>query len=234
MPRFPPLASFFSRYTGLLISRGTDGTSLSPLLSPKRVAGGLLDAVRIVATMALKRTEGEDSWKSPKSFPRKAPSRLPSRAEWSTLLVAWLIVAAIVAVWFKSQRQQQPKTDKGITFPFPDAKPLSTAQQSSSPPQTLPPDSNGWDVVRQKPPKSSAQKADIAEIEKQADALAKQNRFSEAFPLYEQACSGGGVGARNHLGAIYLFGTAGTKDGLRAAAFFNKACDADYALGARL
>jgi hypothetical protein len=166
-------------------------------------------------------------------------------------------ILAVLAVWFISQRSKQTNTNKEITFNLSDAKPVNSAQQPAgatvepiersggvirglpagavvepiAPPPTLPPGFNRWDATKQEPSKSSIQKVDIVEIEKQADALAKQNRFSEAFPLYEQTCAGGRAGSCNHLGAIYLFGTAGTRDNLLAAAFFKKACDADYALG---
>jgi TPR repeat protein len=66
----------------------------------------------------------------------------------------------------------------------------------------------------------------IAKIEQQAKALDKQNRYSEAVPLFNQACAGGIGDACDHLGSIYFYGGTGTKNYLTAAAFFTKACDA--------
>jgi tetratricopeptide (TPR) repeat protein len=66
----------------------------------------------------------------------------------------------------------------------------------------------------------------IVKIEQQAEALDKQNRYSEAIPLFNQACAGGIGEACNHLGYIYQLGGTGAKNYLMAAAFFTKACDA--------
>ena len=68
--------------------------------------------------------------------------------------------------------------------------------------------------------------SNIAKIEQQAEVLDRQNRYSEAVPLFNQACAGGNGEACNHLGYIYQLGGTGAKDYLMAAAFFTKACDA--------
>jgi hypothetical protein len=66
----------------------------------------------------------------------------------------------------------------------------------------------------------------IAKIEQQAEALDKQNRYSEAVPLFNEACAGGDGDGCDHLGSIYFYGGTGAKDYPMAAAFFTKACDA--------
>jgi hypothetical protein len=73
--------------------------------------------------------------------------------------------------------------------------------------------------------------ANIAKIEQQAEALDKQNRYSEAVPLFNQACTEGNGEACNHLGLISEYAISESSsprapDYLMAAAFFTKACDA--------
>ncbi len=85
----------------------------------------------------------------------------------------------------------------------------------------------GVQIFRPKP-QTSAHIDDeaIAKIEQQAEVLDKHNRYSEAVPLFTQACVRGNGDACDHLGSIYELGDTGAKDHLMAAVFFNKACDA--------
>jgi hypothetical protein len=159
---------------------------------PKDVAEllGLIDAVRYLPPKALNVTEIDDSWISRKPAPHRLDRKLPNRAEWLMLMVAWVIVAAIFALWHFSG--------------------LSVLNQSTEQP---------------------IQKTNIASIEKQAEVLDKQSRYSEAMPLFNQACAGGDGEGCDHLGSIYFYGGAGAKDYLMAAAFFTKACDVGNSSG---
>jgi|CZKF01.1.fsa_nt_gi serine/threonine-protein kinase len=79
-----------------------------------------------------------------------------------------------------------------------------------------------------KPP---AQQPNIADITQQGVALYSQNRFPEAAPLFDKACSGGGWEACKDLGIMYRNGKGVQEDDKKAAGLFAKACDAGNALG---
>jgi serine/threonine-protein kinase len=65
----------------------------------------------------------------------------------------------------------------------------------------------------------------INDLTQQAVALYGQKRFSEASPLFDKACSGGGWEACKDLGIMYRYGQGVTEDDLRAAGLYSKACD---------
>ena len=56
------------------------------------------------------------------------------------------------------------------------------------------------------PSTGSAPASDVAEIEQQAVSLYKQKRYSDARPLFDQACDGGEMRACNYLGYLYAQG----------------------------
>jgi serine/threonine protein kinase len=65
----------------------------------------------------------------------------------------------------------------------------------------------------------------VAEAEQKGEAFYSQNRYSEAIPPFEQACTGGnGVGC-NYLGIMYLDGFGVATNGLTAIAYYSRACD---------
>jgi TPR repeat protein len=66
----------------------------------------------------------------------------------------------------------------------------------------------------------------IPEIDQQAITFWNQNRFADAFPLFNQACSGGKMNSCYYLGLMYDFGQGVMQDSSRAAAFYTKACNA--------
>jgi serine/threonine protein kinase len=79
-----------------------------------------------------------------------------------------------------------------------------------------------------KPPATQPSTADLTQ---QALSLYSQKRFSEASPLFDKACSGGGWEACKDLGIMYRYGQGMPEDDTKAADLFAKACDAGNALG---
>ena len=74
-------------------------------------------------------------------------------------------------------------------------------------------------------PTLPAQPPSIAEIHQQAIALWNQERYSDAIPLFNQACSGGKADSCNRLGLMYDFGEGVAQDFPRALAFYSKSCN---------
>jgi ribosomal protein L32 len=66
---------------------------------------------------------------------------------------------------------------------------------------------------------------DAAEIEQQAVAFYKQKHYSDARPLFEQACNGGEMRACNDLGYLYARGLGGPQDAKKARDAYQRACD---------
>jgi hypothetical protein len=75
------------------------------------------------------------------------------------------------------------------------------------------------------PSTGSAPATDVAEIEQQAVSLYKQKRYSDARPLFDQACDGGEMSACNYLGYLYARGLGGTRDTTKAREVYQRACD---------
>ncbi|MGA2986729.1 MAG: DUF1566 domain-containing protein [Terriglobia bacterium] len=69
----------------------------------------------------------------------------------------------------------------------------------------------------------------IARIERQARSLYDQKRFTEAFPLANQACLGGDADGCGLLATMYFFGQGVAEDKPRGSALAFKACDAGSA-----
>jgi TPR repeat protein len=102
------------------------------------------------------------------------------------------------------------------------AAPLEDSKQSAAQPE-----------VQQEPkplqaenPTPPAQTPRTAEIDQQAVALWKQKRYSDAIPLFNQACSEGKMKSCYYLGLMYDFGQGVTQDYSRASAFYSKSCNA--------
>jgi hypothetical protein len=67
--------------------------------------------------------------------------------------------------------------------------------------------------------------SDVAEVERQAVALYKQKRYSDARPLFDQACNGGEMKACNYLGYLYAQGLGGAHDIQKARDLYQRACE---------
>jgi serine/threonine-protein kinase len=65
-----------------------------------------------------------------------------------------------------------------------------------------------------------------ASNEQQAEVLFGQSRYTEARPLFEQACAGGNGDACNYLGILYLDGFGVAKNSAKATDYYAKACNA--------
>ncbi len=103
-----------------------------------------------------------------------------------------------------------------VVDPVEEAKPFAYQPQVTQEPKPV-------RVENLNPP---AQPPSIPEIDGQAIALWNQKRYSEAIPLFNQACSGGKADSCNRLGLMYDFGQGVTQDFSRAAAFYSKSCNA--------
>ncbi|MGB9406319.1 MAG: hypothetical protein WCA89_02220 [Terracidiphilus sp.] len=75
-------------------------------------------------------------------------------------------------------------------------------------------------------PNPLAQPPSIAEIGQQAIALWNQKRYSDAIPLFNQACSDGKTNSCYYLGLMYDFGQGVSQDSSRAAVFYSESCKA--------
>jgi len=74
-------------------------------------------------------------------------------------------------------------------------------------------------------PLGTSSTPDLTEIEQEATALYKQRRYSEARPLFDQACNGGEMSACSYLGYLYAQGLGGARDTKKAREVYEKACD---------
>jgi tetratricopeptide (TPR) repeat protein len=67
--------------------------------------------------------------------------------------------------------------------------------------------------------------SDVAEVEQRAVALYEQKRYTDARPLFEEACDGGEMKACNYLGYLYAQGLGGSRDRRKARDLYQRACD---------
>jgi len=79
--------------------------------------------------------------------------------------------------------------------------------------------------------KSSAQDLSVAKTEQKAVALYNLRRYSEAKPLFDQACTGGNADACDYIGRMYAGGLGVAHDGYLAVMLYSKACDAGSGQG---
>jgi hypothetical protein len=77
-------------------------------------------------------------------------------------------------------------------------------------------------VADSKPP---AQKPNIKDIASQAWDLGQQKRYSEAAPLYDQACTGGDASACSSLAYMYVQGRGVARDKSKSTVLYAEACD---------
>ncbi|MGO9318782.1 MAG: TonB family protein [Terracidiphilus sp.] len=81
------------------------------------------------------------------------------------------------------------------------------------------------------PQTSPAAQPPYAEIEQKAGILFSQSRYTDARPLFEQACAGGNGEACNYLGVLYLDGFGVAKNSVKATDYYAKACNAGHSTG---
>jgi hypothetical protein len=99
---------------------------------------------------------------------------------------------------------------------------LEASKPSAAQPETQPEPQPG----AAEHPNPPAQPLSVAEIDQEAAALWNQKRYSEAMPLFNQACSGGKTNSCYYLGLMYDFGQGVAQDAARATAFYSKSCNA--------
>lgn len=73
-------------------------------------------------------------------------------------------------------------------------------------------------------PQSSATES-VAGIEEQAVTFYKQKHYSDARPLFDEACTAGEMKACNYLGYLYALGLGGTRNTKKARDVYQRACD---------
>ncbi len=74
-------------------------------------------------------------------------------------------------------------------------------------------------------PTGASEASRVADIQKQAISLFKQKQYTEARPLFDQACSSGEMSACNYLGYLYAQGLGGTRNTRKAHELYQIACD---------
>ncbi|MGP8251147.1 MAG: superinfection immunity protein [Terracidiphilus sp.] len=118
---------------------------------------------------------------------------------------------------------QQPSSPANV----PDvAAPTPVPGENSNPPAAQPEVQPGSKTAPAETPDSPPSPPSAAEIVQQAVELWKQQRYSDAIPLFNQACNSGNADSCYHLGLIYDFGQGVTQDFSRAEALYSKSCNA--------
>jgi serine/threonine protein kinase len=180
----------------------------------------MIDAVRYASPGAGRKAETDDG-ASRVSPEHAGTSSKPPRSRGIGigllgLLGPGLILAAL-AVWLTSPRPSPPTNPPGQTPPVAQQK-TGTNGGNTPQPSGLTPE-----------PRDRASKGivpvDSTSAEQQAEALFKQKHYSDARPLFEQACSEGQMRACNYLGYLYAQGIGGLKDVGKAHALYQKACE---------
>lgn len=191
-----------------------------PVAAPELV--GLLDAVRYVAQPARRETVKEDEASRGKHAIGNRPKRVPVWA-WITSIV--LLILAASAVRFGSHRPRQLEGSAQKTTPVIQIPQSTQTEQDSNSEPSVP------RAKQVEGPKPSVQKAGIAETEQQAEAFYDQKRYSDAKPLFDQACTGGNADACFHLGKMYGEGFGVQQDYTQALPLYSKACEKGNAKG---
>jgi hypothetical protein len=129
---------------------------------------------------------------------------------------------------WRSRPSAQPGS--GVTFIAPRTQRARTEsaanpqQAEEAKPSTAQPEvPNEQKQVSAQNPNPPAQPPDT---DQQAIALWNQKRYSDAVPIFDQACSDGKADSCYHLGLIYDFGLGVTQEFSRASAFYTKSCNA--------
>jgi serine/threonine protein kinase/TPR repeat protein len=210
----------------------------------------LLDAVHDAPPQQRPQTTMEDAgkrwetategYKPPAALPRpaappatrKMPKARPGTGRlpgWVWGALAGLALVAGFATW-RLLQPQPPETSTPAailqtappTVPVPASKPSDTQAPATE-------ESQSAVAAEDKAPARKA--AASAGVEQQAVTLYAQRLYTQAGPLLNQACSGGGWEACRDLGRMYHEGLGLARNDARAAMLFEKACDAGYAAG---
>jgi TPR repeat protein len=83
------------------------------------------------------------------------------------------------------------------------------------------------------PSKPASSGASAAALDTQAEGYYNQKNYTEAAPLFDQACSGGSMRACTFLGFMYEHGQGVGRDSEKAVRLYNTACDGDFATACR-
>ena len=195
---------------------------------------GLIDAVRLVPSEAHRETEVEGVVSST-SHEQAAKISKPANRKgiWLGLLAGGLMLAATV-VLFISQRPKQsansavqtPTVVKPQPVMLQPAQPQPTQLANSTPMSSQPINPHGPKPNQVEVPKPSVQQPSIAEIEKRAEALNNPDHYTEAAPLFDQACTAGSANACGSLAYMYHEGHGVAQNSIHAVELYSKACDA--------
>jgi hypothetical protein len=163
-----------------------------------------------------------------------------ARRSWRPSVLGWVAGGAVaVAAVFAAQRilgprllsnsRQQPfSTSQSAPVRRPSAVPAPAGIKSDDKKTASSiAQSGSFGVISAGQPANSnhaAIKPPLPEIEQRAEALDSEERYSEAYALYQQACSSGNGVACMNIGVMYEDGHGVEKDFLRAAGFYSTAC----------
>jgi serine/threonine protein kinase len=79
--------------------------------------------------------------------------------------------------------------------------------------------------------KPAKRETSIYDIQEKAKELFDSGAYSDARPLFEEACNGGSGEACNYLGIIFTKGDGVKIDNVQAAVFYSHACSVEYVAG---
>jgi serine/threonine protein kinase len=108
----------------------------------------------------------------------------------------------------------RPNPNHGTEEPKPDAGANKAKENSGAGP--------GGEITKTSKP---APVLDFLAIRNRGLTLARQKRYADALPLFEQACAGGVAAACNDLGYMNQFGEGVALNYARALTLYTKACD---------
>jgi serine/threonine protein kinase len=197
---------------------------------PKDVAEllGLLDAVRLVPSVARRETVRED--RAMDATQASAGNRPRPAARWG---LRWGITAVsmllFVALYVFVQSRSKPSNERIQIDPVTG----EDIQSAARPPKVYLDPSTGEPIEQHKLPTGNPWDRpatgfipdDIVATEKDAEALFKQKHYSNARPLFETACNGGEMRACSYLGYLCAKGLGGEHDLQKARVVYQKACD---------
>lgn len=107
--------------------------------------------------------------------------------------------------------------------PVQDAETFATAPKSYEAEQSKP--------VLSEVPKPPIRETSIYDVQEKAKALFDSGQYSDARPLFEEACDGGSGEACKYLGVIFSKGDGVKMDNSQAVVFYSRACNAGDATG---
>jgi serine/threonine protein kinase len=224
---------------------------------PKDVAEllGLLDSMRYLPS----EVHGETEIDGPAARLSQiiAGERPNTARRWVILfgLLAGGIILAVLIMWFTSHRPKQPTDSTAQTSQDVKSRPENQQPEqvvNSMPSNPAPNDRQNpkptqiedykpsvpTPDVPQKPkpepteiPKPPVQESETSKIEREAESLYSQGRYSEAIPLLYQICTGGDGRACNRLGDMFYGGQGLPKSKTGAVNWYSMACDEGNADG---